>query len=141
MVWPVNTVAPSTGLQTPLAPSVPSPTLPSGILKLRPMVGCELSPLYLSGSGRASQDTAVSGSCQQAFLGMHSSVWVWCLYRGWIPKWGSLWMVFVSVFAPHFVSVSPPMGILFPLLRSIHTLIFLLLEFHVFFKLYLELLG
>ena len=30
---------------------------------LSPMVGCEHPPLYLSGSGRASQETAVSGSC------------------------------------------------------------------------------
>jgi hypothetical protein len=30
-------------------------------------------------------------------------------YMGWIPWWGSLWIAFVSV--------SPPMGILFPLLR------------------------
>jgi hypothetical protein len=35
---------------------------------------------------------------------------------GWIPKWGSLWMVIPSVSAPHFVSVTPSMGILFPLL-------------------------
>jgi hypothetical protein len=31
-VWPVDTVAPSMGLQTPSAPSVPSPTPPSGTL-------------------------------------------------------------------------------------------------------------
>jgi hypothetical protein len=29
-VWPVDTIAPSTGLQNPSAPSVPSPTPPSG---------------------------------------------------------------------------------------------------------------
>jgi hypothetical protein len=33
---------------------------------LSPMVGCKYPPLYLSGSGRASQETAISGSCQQA---------------------------------------------------------------------------
>ena len=38
---------------------------------------------------------------------------------GWIPKWGSLWMVISSVSAPNFVSVTPSMGILFPLLRRI----------------------
>ena len=37
---------------------------------------------------------------------------------GWIPRWGSLWMAFPSVSAPHFVSIFPPMSILFPLLRS-----------------------
>jgi hypothetical protein len=34
------------------------------------------------------------------------------------PGGCSLWMAFSSVSAPHFVSVSPPMSILFPLLRS-----------------------
>jgi hypothetical protein len=38
---------------------------------------------------------------------------------GWIPKWGSLWMVVPSVSALNFVSVSPSMGILFLLLRRI----------------------
>ena len=33
---------------------------------LSPMVGCEYLPLYLSDSGRAFQETAISGSCQQA---------------------------------------------------------------------------
>ena len=36
----------------------------------------------------------------------------------WIPKWGSLWIAFSSVSAPHFVSVFAPMSILFPLLRG-----------------------
>ena len=37
---------------------------------------------------------------------------------GWIPRWGSLWMVIPSVSALNFVSVTPSMGILFPLLRT-----------------------
>jgi hypothetical protein len=44
---------------------------------LSPMVGCEHPPLYLLGTGRASQETPISGSCQQALLGMYNSVWVW----------------------------------------------------------------
>jgi hypothetical protein len=48
---------------------------------LSSMVGCKL---YLSGCGRASEETADSGSCQQAVLGIHNSVWVWCLYMEWI---------------------------------------------------------
>jgi hypothetical protein len=36
---------------------------------------------------------------------------------GWIPRWGSLWMVFPSILAPNFVSVTHSMGILFPILR------------------------
>jgi hypothetical protein len=31
----------------------------------------------LSSSGRASQETAISGSCQQVLFGIHKSVWVW----------------------------------------------------------------
>jgi hypothetical protein len=81
------------------------------------MVSCKHPPLYWSGSGKASQETAISGSCQQAHLGIHNSVWVWCLYMGWIPRWSSLWMDFSSVCAPHFVSISPPVSILFPLQR------------------------
>ena len=38
---------------------------------------------------------------------------------GWIPRWGSLWMAFPSASAPHLVSVTPSMGIVFPLLRRI----------------------
>jgi hypothetical protein len=30
--------------------------------------------------------TAVSGSCQQAFLGISNSVWVGCLYLGWVHR-------------------------------------------------------
>jgi hypothetical protein len=45
-VWPVDTVAPSMGLQPSLGPSVPSPILLSGIPKLSPMVVCKLPPLY-----------------------------------------------------------------------------------------------
>jgi hypothetical protein len=35
---------------------------------------------------------------------------------GWIPRWGSLWMVHPFVLAPNFVSVTPSIGILFPIL-------------------------
>jgi hypothetical protein len=33
-------------------------------------------------------------------------------------RWGSLWMVHPFVLAPNFVSVTPSMGILFPILGS-----------------------
>jgi hypothetical protein len=36
---------------------------------------------------------------------------------GWIPGWGSLWIVHPFVLAPNFVSVTTFMGILFPVLR------------------------
>jgi hypothetical protein len=38
---------------------------------------------------------------------------------GWIPTWGSLWMIIPSVSSLKFVSVTPSMGILFPLLRRV----------------------
>ena len=90
------------------------------------------------------QEKAISGSCQQAILGIHNSVWVWWLVMGWIPRWVGLWMALPSVSAPHFVSISPPMGILFSILRSIHPSVFLLLELHMVCELHLgysKLLG
>jgi hypothetical protein len=105
-------------LQTPSA---------SWVLSLVPPLGTLYSVQWMvvsihfsmSGTGRASQKTAISGSCQQALAGIHNSVWVWWLYMEWIPRGSSLWMVIPSVSAPHFVSVTPSMGILFPLLRRI----------------------
>ena len=96
---------------------------------LSPMVGCEHPPLYLSGSDRASQQTAVSGFCQQALLGIHNCVWVWWLYMGGIPwKAVSGWPCLQSLL--HTFPVSPSVDILFPSKKewSIHTLVFLLLE-------------
>jgi hypothetical protein len=43
---------------------------------LCPMDGCDHALLYLSGTVRASQETAISESHQQALLGIHNSVWV-----------------------------------------------------------------
>ena len=56
---------------------------------LSPMKGCEHSLLDLSGTGRASQETAISGSYQKNLVGICNSVWIWYLYMGWIPRWGS----------------------------------------------------
>jgi hypothetical protein len=50
------------------------------------MDGCKHPFLYLSGTDRASQDTAISGSCQQALIGIHNSVWVWWLFYGMDPQ-------------------------------------------------------
>jgi hypothetical protein len=63
---------------------------------------------------------------------------------GWIPRWGSLWMAFLLVSTPHFVSMFPPVVILFSLLRRTEGLVFLLLELHVICEFHLgysELLG
>jgi hypothetical protein len=83
-----------------------------------PIDDCEHPLLYLPGSGIASQETAISGSCQQNLAGIYNSVWVCWLFMGWVPGWGSLWMVLPSVSAPNFVSVTPSMDILFPILSG-----------------------
>ena len=70
-----------------------------------PIADCEHSFLYLPGSGITSQETTISGSCQQSLSGIYNSVWVWWLYMGWIPRWGSLWMDHPFFLAPNFVSV------------------------------------
>ena len=63
---------------------------------IRPIDDCEHPLLYLPGIGMTSQERAMSVSCQQNLSGICNSVWVWWLYMGWIPRWGSLWMVFPS---------------------------------------------
>jgi hypothetical protein len=46
--------------------------------------------LYWPSTDIASQETAISGSCQQNLAGICNSVWVWWLIMGWIPGWGNL---------------------------------------------------
>jgi hypothetical protein len=46
----------------------------------------------LSGSGKASQETAISGFHQQTLPSIHYKVQVWWLYMGWIPRLGILWV-------------------------------------------------
>ena len=45
-------------------------------LVLRPIDGCEHQLLYLPSTGRASQETAITGFCQQALVGIYRSIWV-----------------------------------------------------------------
>jgi hypothetical protein len=82
------------------------------------MVSCNYPHLYWSGSGTASQEIAISGSCQQALLDTSNSDRVRWLHIGWNLRWGSLWMVFPSISALFFVPV-------FPLDRSNYGLKFL----------------
>ena len=104
------------GLQTSLVPSSPFSNSSIGDPVASSKVGCNNLPLYLSGSGTVSRETPISGSCQQALLDIHNSVWVWCLNMGWIPRRGSIWMAFSSDSALHFISLFAPVSILFPLL-------------------------
>jgi hypothetical protein len=73
--------------------------------------------LYFPGTGIASQEIALLVSCWQNVAGVCNSVCVWWLLMGWIPRCGRLWMVLPSVTGPNFLSVTPSMGILFPILR------------------------
>ena len=82
-----------------------------------PIDDCEHPLLYLPGTGIVSHQTAISESFEQNLAGIYNSVWVWWLIMGWIPGWGSLWMVHPFVLDPNLVSVTPSMGILFPILR------------------------
>jgi hypothetical protein len=47
-----------------------------------PVEDCEHLLLYLPGTDIASQETAISGSCQQNLVGICNSVWVWWLFMG-----------------------------------------------------------
>jgi hypothetical protein len=79
-----------------------------------PIDDCEHPLLCLPGTGIASQETAISGSFQPNLAGVCNSVCVWWLIMGWIPRWGSLWIVHPFVLAPNFVSVTPserPLGL------------------------------
>jgi hypothetical protein len=58
--------------------------------------------VYLPDIGIALWEIAISGSCQQNLSGICNSVWVWWLYMGWIPRWGSLCMVLPSISALNF---------------------------------------
>jgi hypothetical protein len=82
-----------------------------------PIADCEHPLLCLPGTDIASQETAISGSFQQNLAGVFNSVCVWWLIMGWIPRCGSLWMVHPFVSAPNFVSVTPSVSVLFPILR------------------------
>jgi hypothetical protein len=83
-----------------------------------PIDDCEHPLLYLPCTGKASQETAISGSFQQNLAGICNSVWVWWLTMGWTLREGSLWMVHHFVLARNFVSATPSMGILFAILGT-----------------------
>jgi hypothetical protein len=84
---------------------------------IHPIADCEHSLLCFVGSGIASQETAISGSFQQNLPSVCNGVRVWRLIMGWIPGYGNLYMVHPFISAPNFVSVTPSMGVLFPILR------------------------
>ena len=76
-LWLVDIVVLPMEMQTPSAPSGLSLTPPLGDPMISSMVGCKHPSLYMSGSGKASQETAPSDSCQHVLLGIHNSVYIW----------------------------------------------------------------
>ena len=84
---------------------------------IHPLADCEHPLLCLLGPGIVSQETAISGSFQQNLASVCNGVSVWMLIMGWIPGYGSLYMVHPFISAPNFGSVTPSMGVLFPNLR------------------------
>ena len=82
-----------------------------------PIADCDHPLLCLLDPGIVSQERAISGSFQQNLASVCNGVSIWKLIMGWIPGYGSLYMVHPFVSAPNFVSVTPSKGVLFPLLR------------------------
>jgi hypothetical protein len=105
--WLVHIAFPYIGLPTLSDPWGLSSSSSIGGSVFHPIDDCEHPLLYLPCTGLASQETALSGSFQQNQLIMR-----------WISGWGSLWMVHPFISAPNFVSVTPSMGIVSPILRS-----------------------
>jgi hypothetical protein len=64
----------STHTANPFSSFSPFSSSSTGDPVLSPMVGFEHPPLYLLGTGRASQETAISGSSQQALVGIHNRI-------------------------------------------------------------------
>jgi hypothetical protein len=53
-----------------------------GDLVLHPMNDCEHLLLYLPGTDKGPQETAISGYCHQALVVICHSVWVWWFFMG-----------------------------------------------------------
>ena len=106
---------------------------------LNPMVVYEHSLWCLAGFVRASQETVISGSCQQEFLSICISVRVWWLYIGYIPSWADTGWPFLQ-YLLHTLSL---ISILFSpsgKYWSIHTLVFPL-EHHLVCDCILDILS
>jgi hypothetical protein len=78
---------------------------------IHPIADCEHLLLSLLDPCIVSQETAISGSFQQNLASVYNGVSVWRMIMGWIPRYGSLYMVHPFISAPNFVSVTPSMGV------------------------------
>jgi len=80
-VWLVDNVVVPMVLQTLSAPS---------FFSLTPPLVSPCSYQWLAATILISQETPISGFCQQALLGISNSDWAWQLHMLWILRWGSL---------------------------------------------------
>ena len=108
------TLAPSMGLQPPISSFSPFSNSSTGDPWAK-----SSGWLQASASGRASQETAISGFHQQALPSTHNRGWVCWLYMWCIPKSVSLYLDGIPFsLSPHFVYIFPSVSNLFTLLRS-----------------------
>jgi hypothetical protein len=84
---------------------------------IHPIADCEYPLQCLLGTSIVSQETAISGSFKQNLASVCNGVSVWRLIMGWMPGYGSLYIVHPFFSAPNFVSVILSMGVLFLILR------------------------
>jgi hypothetical protein len=135
------------GAANPLSSFSPFSNPSIGDPVLSPMVGCEHPPLYLTGSGRASQETAISGFYQQARPSIHNKYPGMVAVYGMDPQVGqSLDGLSFSLYSTLCFCISSHGYFIPPSKKdwSVHTVLFLLLELYVVSELYLrysELLG
>ena len=66
----------SLSLKLGVSPWVPSVAPSLGDPVFHPIDGCENPLIYLQGTVKASQETAISESCQQNLVGICNRVWV-----------------------------------------------------------------
>ena len=72
---------------------------------IHPIVDCEHPLLCLLSPGLVSQRTAITPSLQQRLASVCNGVSFWMLIMGWIPGYGSLYMV--HPFISHRIPYSP----------------------------------
>jgi len=116
---------------------VANPSAPS-VLSLSPPLGTPCSGQWLALSIHLCICQALAEPLRRQLyqapvrkhLASTISVWVWCLYMGWIPWWGSLWMAF-SLCSTHCLCISSLEYFVSPSKKDwgIHSLIFLLSSF------------
>ena len=77
MYWFVHIVVPSMGLQNSFSSFSVFSSSSIGDPVFITIDGCKHPFLHFSGTGRTSQETDISVSCQQVLVGIKNSVWVW----------------------------------------------------------------